>query len=75
MVQALLVVAHSSNFNTVSTLLSHNDGGVNFSVTDFMSHFSMFVPTKATVKFDNVNTGHAQFIWIVLCNFPNFPII
>ena len=35
----------------------------------------MFVPTKATVKLANGNTGHAQGIGIVLCRFPNFPII
>ena len=40
-----------------------------------MSHFSMFVPTKATVKLANVNTGHAQVVGIILCCFPNCPII
>ena len=40
-----------------------------------MSHFSMFVPTKATEKLANGNTGHAQGIIIILCHFPNFYII
>ena len=29
------------------------------------------VPTKATVKLANGNTGHAQGIGIILCRFPN----
>ena len=40
-----------------------------------MSQFSMFVTTKATDKFSNVNTGHAQVIGVILCRFPNFLII
>ena len=75
MLQDLLVVAPSSKFYKVSTVLFHKDEGANIVVTNCMSYFSMFVPTNVTVKFDNVNTGHAQFIWIVLCNFPNFPIL
>ena len=35
----------------------------------------MFVPTNVTVKLDNVNTGHAQVIGIILCRFPNCFII
>ena len=35
----------------------------------------MFVPTKATVKLVNGNTGHAQGIGIILCCFPNCLII
>ena len=35
-----------------------------FLVTNFKSHFSMFVPTKATVKLANGNTGHVQEIGI-----------
>ena len=35
-----------------------------------MSHFSIFVPTKATLKLANGNTGHAQGIGIILCRFP-----
>ena len=35
----------------------------------------MFVPTKATVKLANGNTGHAQGIGIILCRFTNFSII
>ena len=35
----------------------------------------MFVPTKATLKLANVNTGHAQNIGIILFGFPNCLII
>ena len=35
----------------------------------------MVVPTKATVKLANVNTGHAQVIGIILCHFTNCYII
>ena len=35
----------------------------------------MFVPTKATDKLANGNTGHAQEIGIILCHFPKCPII
>ena len=40
-----------------------------------MSQFSMFVPTKATVKLANGKMGHAQGIGIILCRFPKFLII
>ena len=40
-----------------------------------MSQLSMFVPTKATVKLANGNTGHAQGIGIILCRFSNCSII
>ena len=40
-----------------------------------MSHFSMFVPSKATVKLANVNTGYAQVIGIFLCRFPSCYIV
>ena len=40
-----------------------------------MSNVSMFVSTKATVKLANGNTGHAQLIGIILCQFPNCSII
>ena len=69
------MVAPPSKFYTVSNVLFHKDGGVNVSVTNLMSHFSMFVPTKATVKLANGNTGHAQVIGIILCCFPNCSII
>ena len=39
------------------------------------SHFSMFVKTKATFKYTNGNTGHAQVIENILYCFPNCPII
>ena len=53
----------------------YKNGGANVAVTNFMSKISMFVPTKATVKLTNGNTGHAQGIGIILCRFPNFLII
>ena len=69
------MVAPTSKFYTVSTVLVHKYGGANAAVTNLMSHFSMLVPTKATVKLANGNTGHDQVIGIVLCRFPNFSII
>ena len=69
------MVAHPSKFYTVSTGLFHKDGGANVAVTNCMSHFSMFFPTKATAKLANGNTGHAQEIGIILCHFPNCSII
>ena len=59
----------------VSTVLFHNNGGANVEVKNFMSHFSMFVPTKATVKIANGNTLNYQWIGIILCRFPNYYII
>ena len=44
----------------VSTLLFHKYGEVDVAFTNVMSHSSMFVPTKATVKLASGNTGHAQ---------------
>ena len=35
----------------------------------------MFVSTRVTVKISNGNTVHAQVIGVVLCGFPNCPII
>ena len=35
----------------------------------------MFVLTKANVKLANGNIGHAQVFEIILCCFPNCPII
>ena len=75
MLQAWLVVAHPSEFNTVSTVLFHKDGGANVAVKNCMSHFSMFVPAKVSVKLDNGNTVHAQGIGIILCCFLNCLII
>ena len=59
MPQAWLVVTTSSKIYTVSTVLFHKYGG---EVT-----FYMFVPTKATMKFANVNAGNSQLIGIILC--------
>ena len=69
------MVASPSKFYTLSTVLFHKYGGANVAVTNCMSHFSMFVPTKSTVKLDNGNTGHAQGIGIILCRFPNCSVI
>ena len=35
----------------------------------------MFVPTKATVKLANGDTGHVQLIGVILCHFPDYSII
>ena len=75
MLQAWLVVSPPSNFYTYSTVLFHKNGWANFAVTNCMSHFSMFVPTKSTVKLANINTGHAQGIGIILFHFTNCSII
>ena len=61
--------------NTVETVLFNIYIGENVVVTNCMSKFYLFVPTKATVKLVNRNTGHAQGIGIILCLFPNFSII
>ena len=55
-----MVAAPPSNFYTVSTVLFIKDVGAYVSVENSMSQFSMFVPTKATVKLDNGNMGHVQ---------------
>ena len=75
MLQALLVVALPSKCYTVSTVLFHKYGGGNVSVANYLSHFYMFVPTKATVKLANGNTGHVQVTGIILYRFPNYSII
>ena len=48
---------------------------LNVAVTNFMSHFSVLVPAKATMQLANINTGHAQVIGIILCHFTNCPVI
>ena len=35
----------------------------------------MFIPIKVNAKLDHGNMGHAQVIGIVLCGFPNGPIV
>ena len=75
MLQDELVVAPYSKFYIVSTMFFHKDGGANVAVTNCMSPFSIFFPTKATVKLANGNTGHAQGIGIILCCSPNCTII
>ena len=56
------MVVPSSIFYTVSTVLFHKYGVANVAVKFSMSHFSMFVPTKATVKLADENMGHSQGI-------------
>ena len=69
------MVTTTTKFYTVYTVLFNKDGGANVALTNYMSHFSMFVPTKATMKLANGNTGHSQGIGIILCRFPNCSII
>ena len=69
------MVAPSSEFYTVSNFLLHKDVKANFSIANCMSQFSVFLPTKTTVKLANENMVHAQVIGIIVCHFPNFPII
>ena len=63
------------NFIQSLLYLFHKYGGADVAVTNFMSKFSMLVPTKATVKLANGNTVHAQVIRIILCHFPNCSIM
>ena len=56
MLQDLLVVAPSLKCYTVSTVLFHKYLGASVVVTNCMSHTSMFMPTKDTVKLANGNT-------------------
>ena len=74
MIQAWLVVAPNSKLYTVSTVLFNKDVGANVTVKNCMSHFYMFVPTKATVELASGNTGYAQGIGIILCSFTNCSI-
>ena len=69
------MVAPNSKLHTVSTVLFHKYGGANVAVKNCMSHYSIFVPTKSTVKLANGNTGHAQGFGIILCRFSNCSII
>ena len=70
-----LVGALSSKFYKVSTLLCYKHRVSNVGVTNFLYHFFMFVSNKINMKLANSNTGHAQEIGIILCNFLNCPII
>ena len=69
------MVSPSSKFYTVSTVLFDKHGGSNVADKNCMSHFSLIIPTNATVKLANGNTGHDQGIGIILCHFPNCAII
>ena len=69
------MVIPPSKFYTASNVLFHKYEGDNAVVKNCMSHFSMFFPTKVTVKLANGNTGHTQGVGIILCRFPNCSII
>ena len=68
------MVAHPSKFYTISTVLFHKYGGENVAFTNFMSNFSTFVPTKATVKLANGNMGNSQGIGIFNVLFLTVPL-
>ena len=70
-----MVVAHSSKFYTVSTVLFHKYKGDNVGVTTYFSLFYVSVHTISNVKFYGVNKGYVQVIGIILCQFPHCPII
>ena len=53
MLQDLLVITPSSKNYADFPVMLHKYGGTNVAVEKFMSHFYMFVPTKATVKLAN----------------------
>ena len=69
------MVAPSSILYKVSIVLFHKYARENVAVTNCMSHFSMFVPTKFDVKLANGNMGHSQVIGVILSHFTNCPII
>ena len=69
------MVSPSSKFYTVSTVFFHKDGRENVAFTNCISHFYIFVPTKATTKLANVNMVNDQEIEIILCCFTNCSII
>ena len=75
MLQYVMVFSTPSNIYTVYTVLFHKGGEANVSVKNCMSHFSMFVPTKSTVKLSNVSTVYAQAICIIFCVFTNCYIL
>ena len=60
------MVSHSLKFYTVYNVLFHKNEGANIVVINCMSRFYMFVPTKATFKLANGNTGYSQGIGIIL---------
>ena len=57
-----LVFVPASKKITLSTVLFHEYGGENVAVKNYMSHFSMFVPTKATEELANEIILQAQGI-------------
>ena len=69
------MVTTSSILYTVSIVLFHQYFGENVAVTNFVSQFSMFVPTKYDVKLANGNMGHDQVIGIILSRFTNCTIL
>ena len=75
MLQAWLEVAPSLKNIQYQLCCFLNTEDNKIGVKNYMSHISVFFPNKATVKLDNVNTVHSQGIVIILCHFPNWPII
>ena len=75
MLQDWLVVDPSSNLHTVSTMFFCKDRGSNVAVKNLTSRFSMFFPTRATVKLANGNMWHTQWIGIISCFFTRCSII
>ena len=74
MLQAWLVVALSSNFYTVSTMLFHKYVVSNDGVMNWMLQFFMFISTKASMRLSNVNMVHAWGIRNILCFYLNDPL-
>ena len=75
MIQDWLVVARSSKLYTVYTVLFNEYEVVNVAVTNYMPHYSMSAPNKATAKLANGNTGYSKVIEIILCCFTKCTII
>ena len=59
------MVTPTSKLTTVYTVLCYKDGGENSGVKNYMSHVSMFGPTKSTAKMADGNKVHAHVIWII----------
>ena len=73
--KTILLVDPSSKIYTVSTVLFNKYEESNVIVSNGLSHLYISVMTKSNVKLANDSMGHAQGIWIILCYFPNFPIV
>ena len=65
------------NLIFITNLLSYSINALhdmNISVKNCMSQFSMFLPTKATVKLANWNMGHDQVIGSIFCRLLTVPL-